>query len=422
MKKISSVLLVLALLLLAVPTALAAGNAGWNGPAVVRAGDTITLTFYAGGGIYGGSGTVSYDPNVLTLQGYSQSIGGSWALEWGGNNFIFYDNSMASPITDSSAIFRATFTVNASAPVGSQVTVSATGVTLSDGEQDTGIGTVSYSTTIAEPLSGNCNLAELTVNGAQITPAFSPDVTYYTASVPFEVSSVGLHAVAEDDGATLSFYNPQLTPGETTVLQVTVTAENGTQKAYTIAVFRAQDPNYVPSSNADLQSLSVEGYPLSPAFLPEVTQYYIWLPYEVDNVIITASPADAKATCTVGDGANLPAGERADIPVTVTAEDGSQKVYTVTVVRAPAHDRVEDYLSGRLNQPEPEPTEPETQPATEPETQPETTVPATTDPAPAIQEQPQEASFRDFILPCGLSVLVGAGLMGLITLLLKKKK
>ena len=172
MKKIFSLLLSLVLLLTAVPTVLAAGSAGWSGPDVVRAGDTITLTFYAGGGILGGSGTVTYDPAVLTLQGYTQTIGGSWVLEWGGDNFVFYDNAMNTPITGSSSIFQATFVVNANAPVGAQITVSAAGVTLSDGDQDSSIGTVSYSTTIAEPLSDNANLATLAVTGATISPAF----------------------------------------------------------------------------------------------------------------------------------------------------------------------------------------------------------------------------------------------------------
>lgn len=430
MKKIFSLLLAVALLMAAVPTVLAAGSAGWNGPSVVRAGDTITLTFYAGGGIYGGSGTVSYDASLLTLQGYSQSIGGSWALEWGGNNFIFYDNSMASPITGSSSIFQATFVVNANVPVGTQITVSATGVTLSDGQQDSSIGTVSYSATIAEPLSDNCNLATLTVTGATISPAFSPSTTNYTAAVAFEVSSLGIAATAEDDGATVSISNPYLIPGATTLIQVTVTAENGTKKVYNISVFREQDPDYVPSSNAELESLTVQGYPLSPAFAPDVTQYYIWLPYEVDSVSISAEAADAKATCTIGDSTNLTPGARTDIPVTVTAEDESQKVYTITVVRAPAPDQTETYLGKLLAPDAPDPTEPtlpvETQPETQPQTQPatvETTLPPTTAPAPtAPAEGTQDPTITDYLLPCALCFVAGAGIIGIIALLLRKKR
>ena len=39
---------------------LAAGSASLSGPDTVRAGDTVTLSFYAGGGIYGGSGQLVY--------------------------------------------------------------------------------------------------------------------------------------------------------------------------------------------------------------------------------------------------------------------------------------------------------------------------------------------------------------------------
>ena len=58
MKKIFAILLVLTLLLAVSVQAWAAGSASFSGPDVVRAGDTITLTFSAGGGIYGGNGSV----------------------------------------------------------------------------------------------------------------------------------------------------------------------------------------------------------------------------------------------------------------------------------------------------------------------------------------------------------------------------
>lgn len=414
MKRFLSVFLLLAVILSVAPTVSAAGSAYWSGPSVVRAGDTITLTFSAGGGIYGGSGSVSYDSSLLTLQGYSQSIGGSWALEWGGNNFVFYDNSMSSPISGSSAIFKATFTVNASAPTGATITVSATGVTLSDGQQDMGIGTTSYSTTVAKPLSGNCNLASMTVSGATISPAFSPNTTKYSAKVPFSVSSIGVNATAADGAAKVSVHNPGLTAGGTTTVQVTVTAENGATKTYSISVAREQDPNYVKSSNAKLQSLSVEGYSLSPAFSPEVTQYYVWLPYEAEAVQLSASAADSKASSSVGSYETLIPGEGTDIAVTVTAEDGTEKVYTVTAVRAPSHDQVEQYL---LSKQEPPPTE-----ATEPTEVTEETVPPT-EPAPLPEEPVQPQADPGLLILTGIAgLLVGAGILALILLIRKKKQ
>ena len=59
MRKRLAVCLIAAILLVSLaPQVLAAGSASLQGPGVVRAGDQITLTFYAGGGILGGSGTV----------------------------------------------------------------------------------------------------------------------------------------------------------------------------------------------------------------------------------------------------------------------------------------------------------------------------------------------------------------------------
>lgn len=419
MKKILSIVLVIVLLLCTVPTAFAAGSARLDGPSVVRAGDTITLTFYAGGGILGGTGTMSYDPAVLTLKGYQKLLDNNWEFE-SAQNFVFNINkATASPIVGSSAIFQATFTVNANVAVGTPITVSALNVNLSDGHQDMPIGTVTYSTTVAKPLSNNCNLGSMTVSGATISPAFSPEITKYSAKVPFSVSSIKVSATAEDDGAKVSIYNPTLAPGGTTTVQVTVTAENGVKQVYNIAVTREQDPNYIPSSNTNLKKLEVKGQALSPVFDKTVDQYYIWLPYEVDKIDLTATTEDTKASCKIGDTTQLPAGEKTDIPVTVTAEDGTQKVYTVSVVRAPAHDQVEAYLNGLLADPQPE-IPPEVKPDVQPEVT-EPTVPAPTEPSePSIPTEDHNTT--KLLLMGGLGFVAGAGIMALILLLTRKRK
>lgn len=411
MRKIVTVLVLMAILLCMIPAVSAAGSAYWGGPSVVRAGDTIVLTFYAGGGIYGGSGAISYNSDVLTLQSCTPAIGGNWAVELGGSNFVFYDNTMRNPITGSNAIFQATFQVSAGAQPGAEVWVRATGVTLSDGDQDMGMGTVSYSKTVAEPLSDNCNLASMTVTGAAISPAFSSQTTKYTAKVPFTVSSIGVEAKAEHEGAKVSVSNPTLAAGATTNVVITVTAENGTTKTYTIAVAREQDPNYVESDNANLSSLSVDGYAMSPAFSPEVLQYYVWLPYEAESVAVNAEQEDKKAQYQIGAYEQLIPGKGTDIAVTVTAEDGSQKVYTVTVVRAPSHDQVENYLAGErepdLTQPEPTEPEPTEPPATQPQ---------------ELEEKPAGYSTQTVILVAVAGILAGAAIVAIIWILSRKKR
>ena len=201
MKKHISVFILIAMLLVAVfpMTAFAASaSASLTGPGTVRAGDTITVSFNLNGsGIYGVSGTLSYDSNQVTLSKTTQKIASPWAVEFNGNSFVAYDNNLDSPINGNKTIFTATFTVKSLA-AGTKINISCTGVTASDGSADTGVGTVTYSATIAEPLSTNNDLKSLTVGNATISPAFSAGTTSYTASVPYEVSKLNVTATAAD--------------------------------------------------------------------------------------------------------------------------------------------------------------------------------------------------------------------------------
>ena len=358
--------MIVLLLATQVPTVWAAGSASVKGPGTVRAGDTITVSFSAGGGIYGGSGTVSFDSSQLTLKKYSGSLSGSWKVEFNGNKFVFYDNDMSSPISGSKTIFKASFTVNKNLEPGTKISVSVGSIKVTDGSKDTGLGTKTYSATIAPPLSGNCKLASLTVSNANISPAFSTGTTSYTASVPFTTSSLKVSAKAEDPDAKVTIKNTKLTAGATTTVSITVKAPNGATKTYTIKVKRAQDPNYVPSSNAKLKQLSVKDFMLSPAFSQDVQQYYVWLPYEVDQISLETAAEDKKAEVKIGKAENLEAGKATDIPVTVTAEDEKTRItYTVTAIRAPAPFDMAALLNPQATEPTEEPTEETTAP-TEP--------------------------------------------------------
>lgn len=436
MKRIILLLLCATMLLSLAPAVFAAGNASLSGPSTVRAGDTITLTFSAGGGIYGGSGSVSFDANQLTLLSWNQVIGGGWVVEFNetGNNFVFYDNSMANPINGSASIFQLTFSVASNLDIGTSISVSAHGVKVSDGKQDTSVGSCNYSASITAPLSSNAVLASLTVGNATLSPAFSPDVTGYSVSVPYYVSSLELSATAADSTAKVTVSNPKLIAGTTTEVTVVVTAENGSSKTYTIFAARAQDPNYVKSSNSKLKDLSAEGYTLSPAFSTDITNYYVWLPYEAESVSITGKTDDPNASMKVGDTSALLPGEPVAIPVVVTAEDGSETEYTITAFRAPAHSDLEAFFQKLTAAPtEPSvPTEPATEPTTALTTEPTTapTTPPTTAPTTAPTTEPQSqanpAYSRDMLLLyiLGGIVCASAGLIVgiLVTRLFLRKK
>lgn len=368
MKKVISILTVLILtlaLMLPITVSAASASASLTGPGTIRAGDTITLSFNLNGsGIFGASGTLSYDSSQVTLTGTTQKIGSPWAVEFNGNNFVAYDNNLSNPINSNKTLFTVTFKVK-SVAAGTNIKISYTGVTASDGSADKNVGTVTYSKSVSAPLSTDNNLASLTVSNATISPAFSAGTTSYTANVPFEVSKLNVSATAADGKAKVSVNSPNLTPNGTTKVTITVTAENGAKKTYTISVKRAQDPNYKPSDNNNLSGIAVEGFLLSPGFTADNTNYIVWLPYETTSVKIAGSAADSKASVEVVGGDNLAAGQDNPVKVVCTAENGDKKEYTIIVKRAAAHDGSVEELPDEPSTDEPVDTQPVATPKTE---------------------------------------------------------
>lgn len=339
MKRIFSILLaaVLCVGLLAIPVSAATASVTLTGTNVVRAGDTVTLSFKLNGsGLYGVSGTLSYDTNQLTLSSTKQTVASPWMVEFNGNTIVAYDNELTKPIKSNTELFTVTFKVKSNVKVGASIKVSVNGVTATDGNADANIGTVTHTMTVAEPLSAENDLKSLTVSNATISPAFSPNVTSYTAEVPFEVSKLNIDAKGADK-ATVTVNNPNLVVNGTTNITITVKAENGATKTYTISVKRGQDPNYQASGNNDLSGITVDGFLLSPVFSSDRTEYVIWLPYETESVTVSGTAADGNASVRVEGGDNLAAGEDNVIKVICTAENGQTKEYTVIAKRAAAH-------------------------------------------------------------------------------------
>lgn len=270
MKKLILCLFTCILLLGMVIPAQAAGSAALTGPASIRAGETVTLSFSAGGGIYGGQGLLTFDNTQLQLESWDSSLGSSWDVSFNGNNFVFYDTGLSSPITDPTTVFTVTLRICDAVATDTIVSVKVSGLTLSTGSQDISAGSPSWSASVSAPLSGNYQLATMHVTGAQISPAFSPEETAYTASVPYSTAAVQVSATAADNTAKVTIHNPPLTAGTTTAVSITVTAQNGDTNVYFIHITRGPDPNAaateatVPSSPEN--ALTAE--PLTPSIAP----------------------------------------------------------------------------------------------------------------------------------------------------------
>ena len=89
------------------------------------------------------------------------------------------------------------------------------------------------------------------------------------------------------------------------------------------------------SSNADLSGLSVGEGTLTPAFDAEVTSYTVSVDNAVTSISVEAEAGDEKAAVAIEPESpvSLNVGDTA-VTVTVTAENGTQKQYVITVTRA----------------------------------------------------------------------------------------
>lgn len=292
----------------------------------LRAGDSFSVTLnVALSEALTVNGSFSYS-GPIALNSISANTG---SLDTNGNS-IFVDLGN-SAVSGTKAIVTAKFTVSGSAQAGEAIAVSFSG-NYSNLNGDYGVSG-SNGTTVAAPLSSNCNLASLRVSNATLSPSFSSGKTSYSAgTVPFSISSLDISATPEDGKSKVSISGNSLAVGNNTV-KITVKAENGATKTYSISVAREQDPNYVPSSNTDLSGISVDGFLISPPFENGVDRYVVWLPYETTSITTHATPADAKASVSVSGGTDLAEGDN-EIVIVCTAEDGTTKEYYVIAKRA----------------------------------------------------------------------------------------
>lgn len=81
-----------------------------------------------------------------------------------------------------------------------------------------------------------------------------------------------------------------------------------------------------------LSTLKVGSYALTPAFNNDTANYSVVVPYSASSVTITATPKNSKAKVSGAGAVPLKVGSNT-VKVTVTAENGSQRTFTLTVAR-----------------------------------------------------------------------------------------
>ena len=242
------------------------------------------------------------------------------------------------PATAGETTFAVTFTPGAGGPRQTTLRV------ISD---DSDKGTINIALT-GNGISTNADLSNLVLSAGTLTPAFAAATTSYTASVFNTVASITVTPTVADAGATITVNGNAVTSGSAStpinlnvgpnVINIVVTASNGTTtNPYTVTVTR------LLPGNANLIDLttSVGGY--APIFWYDTLSYTALVSNATNSIAVTPTAAVGGSTITVNGqtvssgfaspAINLNPGAN-PITILVTAFDGINKTYTLTVTRA----------------------------------------------------------------------------------------
>lgn len=169
-------------------------------------------------------------------------------------------------------------------------------------------------------------LKTLEVTPEGLDPEFDPETTSYTLNVGADVEKLEIKAAPNDEKATVEITgNESLVAGDNAV-KITVTAQDGTTRIYTINVKKGE------VTTLGLSSLRINGYTLSPKFASNVYEYKInVLDPNITNLDISAVANDENAKVEITGNTNLIKGENI-ITITVTSEDGKEKVVYQIIV------------------------------------------------------------------------------------------
>lgn len=188
---------------------------------------------------------------------------------------------------------------------------------------------------VIRKISSNNNLSSLNANVGTFDIAFDKDVTVYTLTVPFDTESVILSGSLEDVNSTVDGLIEYKLTGDKTTANITVVAEDGTIKVYTVYIVKEAKPEnvatpvtYYYSSNNYLKSLEIDGYEIT--FDKETNEYKITVKSDVTSLNIKAIPEDSRARVEITGNEKFKKGNNT-VTITVTAEDGSTREYKITV-------------------------------------------------------------------------------------------
>ena len=360
---IKKIILLVILTLVYVPVVNAAGTAtvGFSGSNTLQIGNTITLTMYisnvsgttnnigvltAGGFLVFDSSYLQYVSGTNKYTGYSFQINTNASykiagLDLSGTKGIGRsDDGDICTGTSSCSVMSFTFKAlkQGTTPVSFNVDKfydDVSNVTVTSNSKNV---TITDQTATS---SNNNTLSSLGITGQTLSPAFSSSTTSYKVTVPYSVSTINVTGTATDAKASVNGLGSKNLDVGINNMVVTVTAENGTTKNYTLVVTRSAKTTTGTttttnkSNNSYLSSLKTNlGYEIYPEFNKNTTSYSITVPNDVNSLNLQALSEDKTAKVEILGDKDFVVSKVNVVTVLVTAADGTTRTYTINVSKS----------------------------------------------------------------------------------------
>lgn len=170
-------------------------------------------------------------------------------------------------------------------------------------------------------------LKELTIQSShEIKPKFNKSVMSYNITVPYEVEKLNLNAITSEKNAKVEITgNEKFKVGELNVVEIKVTAEDGTVRIYSLNVTRS-----TTSSKTGLKNIAIKDVELSPLFNSNTLEYKAKVKGNKDKLDISATTIDSNSKFEIIGNENLKVGHN-NILIKVTDEQGFSSYYSIDV-------------------------------------------------------------------------------------------
>ena len=263
MKKIKLyVCILLSVFLFPLGVKAADGNISITGTSSAVIGNTVSITVTLSSSTPIGSWEidVSYDDSYLQLIRTSNPLGG--------NAIIGYMDTVNGVTKQTyTYIFKALKKGTTKVGIASNTVYSVDEKLMSISSSSKSVRIMTQAELEASYSKDN-DLKSLSVEGFELSPAFSKDITEYTVTVPEDTKEITINAAENDSAASVTGTGTfEVTQG-TNTFEIIVRAENGSEKKYTVKVEVIDaNPINVTLGNQDFTVVKVKD------FLPTVTAY-----------------------------------------------------------------------------------------------------------------------------------------------------